>query len=78
MPGNISSHVEHPHSAAMGGHYTKSVWLLESELGFPDESFPQALIPLFLAQLLRISQPSKAQSSPKASGICERRNLLPP
>lgn len=77
VPGSISSHFEHPHSAAMGGHCRKSEQLLESELGFLDESFPQALIPLSLAQLLRTPQPSKAQSSPKASGIYERRNLPP-
>lgn len=81
--GNASHAREHsqplwtPTLTAMGGHCTKPVQLLESELGFLEESFPQALIPLSLAQLLRTSQPSKAQPSPKASGICERRDLLP-
>lgn len=66
MPGSISRHFEHPHLAAMGGHCTKSVQLLESELGFLKESFLQALIPLSLAQLLRTSQPSKGSIFPRS------------
>lgn len=57
---SICSHAEHLQSATTRGQCAKSLRLLESVLGFPEESFPQGLILLPLAQLLTTPRPSNA------------------